>query len=71
MCRLGAKVFGEILTLTHGDNGGGSCPGRSRQGDAKQPDHKYFLTNEHVSEYDKVAYHNELQLFIGANSFTC
>jgi len=54
-----------------GTMGGGSCPGRSRRGDAKQPDHKYFLTNEHVNEYDKVAYHNELQLFISANSFTC
>jgi len=32
MCRLGAKVFGEILTLTHGDNGGAVAPGAAGEG---------------------------------------
>ena len=34
---------------------GAVAPGRSRQGGAKQPDQKYFMTNEHKSEFDIVS----------------
>ena len=30
------------------------APGRSRQGGAKQPDQKYFMTKDHKSEFDIV-----------------
>jgi len=29
-------------------------PGRSRKGDANQPDQKYFMTNDQKSEFDIV-----------------
>jgi len=45
---------------------GGSCPGHSRQGGAKQPHQKYFMTNEHkwvsssLPNEPKVAYRNDM-----------
>jgi len=33
---------------------GEQLPGRSTSGDAKQPHRKYFMTNDHESEFDKV-----------------
>ena len=30
------------------------APGRSRQGSAKEPDQKYFMTNNRKSEFDIV-----------------
>jgi len=40
--------------VTEGGQRGAVAPGRSRQGGAKQPDQKYFMTNDHKSEFDRV-----------------
>ena len=38
--------------VTEGGQRGAVAPGRSRQGGAKQPDEKYFMTKDHKSEFD-------------------
>jgi len=36
------------------EGGGAVAPGNSKQGGAKQPDQKYFMTNDHKSKFDIV-----------------
>ena len=54
-CKLSDKCFAAVSGVTEGGQRGAVAPGRSRQGGAKQPDQKYFMTNDHKSESDIVS----------------
>jgi len=54
-CRVATATSQIISGATKGEGQrGGVAPGRSSQGGAKEPDQKYFMTNDHKSEFDIV-----------------
>ena len=56
---INTVTSGRPVAVLRGGGRGAVAPGRSRRGDAKQPNRKYFVTNKPKRERDKVCRMNQ------------